>query len=589
MGYIAKDKEINLLHTEAERMYRRLVENLHIGIYMADAKGDLFYVNSAFVEMLGYQNRDEVLGLNLARNLYVDPTDRDTFLKRMERLGFVRDYIVKNKRKDGTTIILSVTSNFIRNDSGGIIGVEGVAEDITSRSLLEAEARMLTNAVSQTADHVMITDSKGAILYVNPAFEKTTGYAMVDVYGRSPRILRSGVHGKEYYDKLWSTLLSGNAFQAQTTNKNKYGKMYIADQTITPIKNEAGEITHFVSVWTDVTDKIRWEERLKNEKRKLEEIIGFDEKVSAIRKLDRLFDFVVKKASEILEANKCLLMLVDHAEGELNIKGAVGFPDDIFKRKIKVGESIAGRVAQSGQPLLVRGIEQEPQYEGGFSYLGNSFVCVPVKVNDHVIAVMTVAGKGEFGDEAFDETDLKILDAMGREVAVALDNLKLYKELHYLSITDPLTHLHNFRYFHRGLDYELKRIKRHPRPLAVMMIDVDNFKSYNDSFGHPEGSQLLMDIGKILKKDLREVDILCRYGGDEFAVVLPETGKDQAEAVAEKIRKAVQEAKFRHPVTVSIGIGMYTPNAGRYELTSKADRALYQAKHEGKNKVCVYG
>jgi PAS domain S-box-containing protein len=117
--------------------------------------------------------------------------------------------------------------------------------------------KTLISAIEQTADNVMITDKAGTIVYVNPAFQKTTGYWKLEVLGRTPAILKSGVHGDEYYKELWSTILSGKVFRAETTNKNKKGEYYIADQTITPLTNESGEITNFVSIWKDITHKVK--------------------------------------------------------------------------------------------------------------------------------------------------------------------------------------------------------------------------------------------------------------------------------------------------------------------------------------------
>lgn len=121
----------------------------------------------------------------------------------------------------------------IPNDNGQAMGMEG-SEDIRGRTPIGEQIKTLTSVVEQTADHVMITDMKGIILYVNPAFEKTTGYTAAEILGRTPKILKSGEHGKDYYAQLWSTILAGKTFYAQTTNKNKKGQLYVADQTISP-------------------------------------------------------------------------------------------------------------------------------------------------------------------------------------------------------------------------------------------------------------------------------------------------------------------------------------------------------------------
>src|SRR3989338_1332221 len=135
--YFPNNKEINLLHPEAQKLFRNLTENVKSGVYMADEKGNLFFVNQAFVNMLGYTQKEELLGKNLADELYADPKEREEFLKNMRKIGFVRDYVVRNVRKDGSIALLSATSNFIRDTQGEVVGVEGVVRDITEHVKLE--------------------------------------------------------------------------------------------------------------------------------------------------------------------------------------------------------------------------------------------------------------------------------------------------------------------------------------------------------------------------------------------------------------------------------------------------------------------
>ena len=121
-----------------------------------------------------------------------------------------------------------------------------------------------------------------------------------------------------------------------------------------------------------------------------------------------------------------------------------------------------------------------------------------------------------------------------------------------------------------------------------MMSDVDNFTSYNDTFGHQEGDTVIKEVGQVLSKNLREIDIACRYGGDEFAVILLETKIFKAEIVAQKFQKALENLDFKRKITLSIGIAAYTGNLDRHELILKADQALYQSKKEGRDRISVY-
>lgn len=454
-----------------------------------------------------------------------------------------------------------------------------------------SDSLVFHNVIEQVADHVMVTDKQGFIEYVNPAFEKTTGYSKEEVLGKNPRILQSGKQSIEYYQALWGTILAGNVFYARTINKKKNGQLYVADQTVSPIFNEAKEIIRFVSIWKDVTEIVRIEERLKFEKEKLEEIVGLDGKLSRIRKSDQLMQFVVEKTRKILGVEKCSVMLFDRETNKLGTKAMEGFAED-SPLWVETAGSIAEQVILEGQALLVTDVEMDGRHKDlklNFN-LGRSFMIAPIPLVQDVIGVICVSGKHfNSKEELFDEVDLKILCAIAKEMAVAIENVSFYKELHYLTVVDHLTHMHNYRHFVNSLDYEFKRLKYFSGNLCVLMIDIDGFKSYNDQLSHLAGDELLKDIGQMIHLILREVDVLCRYGGDEFAVILPGINIDEAVGVAEKIRKLIENAKFKKNVTVSIGVAQYRDNMTRREITFKADKALYQAKDRGKNRVCVFG
>lgn len=467
---IFQSKAISLLFADASRLFRDLIESVQCGIYMADMDGKLFFVNAAFVHILGYDHRNELLGLSLARELYVDPRDREAFLKSMEKTGFVRDYEIRNLRKDGVVVVLSVTSNYIRDEAGKVIGVEGI------------------------------------------------------VY--------------------------------------------------------------------DVTEKKRLEERLLLEKNKLEQILGFDEGIATIHSLDQLVDFIVAKTGEILSARRCSLMLLDEKNSELCIRGAIGLPEELVANtRVKLGAPVAGMVASDGQAVLVPNIEYDQRFKraGLPGYSSRSFISAPIKVNNKVIGVINAADKGEKGQEPFNELDLKILMAIVREGAVAIENAELYRELEFLSNEDSLTTLGNYRSFVRGLDHEINRAKRYAVALTVALLDIDHFKEVNDTFGHVKANEVLRRMSELFKNSLRSIDMVYRYGGDEFVVILPGTDVPETGMVMERLRLKVEQIFAREKVTLSIGIAGFQPELDRLALTFRADRAMYQAKKEGRNRVCVYG
>ncbi len=189
---------------------------------------------------------------------------------------------------------------------------------------------------------------------------------------------------------------------------------------------------------------------------------------------------------------------------------------------------------------------------------------------------------------------IRSLEIFANQAVTAIENARSYNEAHEQSIRDSLTGAYNHRHFQEVLQRELGRAERLGRPLTVLMLDIDDFKSINDRFGHPVGDAILQGIVAEIRNEVRgDMDLLARYGGDEFAVVLPETPAAEALIVAERVRRRIDERLFRMPdshqvlrATVSIGLSTYPEDAAeKRDLVEKADAALYRAKHGGKNAV----
>ena len=219
------------------------------------------------------------------------------------------------------------------------------------------------------------------------------------------------------------------------------------------------------------------------------------------------------------------------------------------------------------------------------------------KIDDFYVFVLRdkKSKTGYLAIEGLSETDKEKVMILGHQFALSLRRVKIYKEIEKIAITDSLTGVHTRRYALERFQEEIRRSQAHKIKMSFLMIDVDYFKKFNDKYGHLTGDRVLRAVGKIIRNNIREIDIAGRYGGEEFCVVLPDTDSEGAKYAAERIRSAayvavVQAYDAKLKVTVSIGVSTYPKDGKTYnDLIDKADIALYQAKKEGRNKVCFFG
>jgi diguanylate cyclase (GGDEF)-like protein len=188
--------------------------------------------------------------------------------------------------------------------------------------------------------------------------------------------------------------------------------------------------------------------------------------------------------------------------------------------------------------------------------------------------------------------DGRLLSVFANHAAMAIANLSFYQEIQQLAIRDGLTGLHNYRYFRQQIGHRVQHARRYESPLSLLMIDLDNFKRYNDTYGHLKGDQILKEVAALLLAYTRSADLVARYGGEEFVILLPESGEDQAHNVAEKIRQVVEAHPFTleagelpQSLTISVGVASSIGEWSADSLIQTADDALYRAKASGKNRV----
>lgn len=313
---------------------------------------------------------------------------------------------------------------------------------------------------------------------------------------------------------------------------------------------------------------------------------------------EALTAFIVERVQVLVQSEAWSLLMMDEAGQNLEFAEALGSKAKPLKQvSLKVGEGIAGKVAQTGRPMLVNDVRKSPlfnpQVDRMTGFKTRSVLCVPLRSRGKTLGVLEMMNK--HGGSGFTEADLETTFMFAEMVGIALENAFTFQKIKMLSLVDDLTQLYNSRYLHQALGVEITRAVRYSYPVSVVFLDLDGFKSVNDRYGHLVGSQTLVVVGKILKDLVRNVDIIARYGGDEFTLILPNTGLEASVLVAERLRKAIERHDYRktpgYDFTLSASFGIAeSPRHGADPdiLIQKADQAMYRVKESTKNAVATF-
>jgi diguanylate cyclase (GGDEF)-like protein len=297
--------------------------------------------------------------------------------------------------------------------------------------------------------------------------------------------------------------------------------------------------------------------------------------------VDRTFSLIGK-------SDVCLLFLVDRQRQELSLFASKK-QDDLASIRAKHGDQFDRYVLRTHRPLLVNDVRRDFRFTAAATMdrpIGSVIAC-PITIGEAVEGVLRLDSARP---QAYTQDDLRFLDIFLDLVNTALANARLFAQTQQLAITDGLTELYRRQPFLEQLAREVARANRSRESLAVLMLDIDHFKRYNDTYGHLEGDRVLAEVAGVLGWQIRGTEIAARYGGEEFAIVLPDTEPAAAPHVAERMRAAVaQVSAFADQVTVSVGVATATEGCLPEQLIAAADRALYAAKEGGRNRVEVAG
>ncbi|MBI5841868.1 MAG: PAS domain S-box protein [Chloroflexi bacterium] len=427
----------------AEEKYRNIFENSLNGIFQSTPDGRFILVNPALARMWGYDSPEDLLAsvTNTARQVYVDPGRRAEHTRLLkEQGGSVIGFEYQAYRKDGTTIWISENVNSVVDANGNLRYYEGVVEDISERKRAEERLHLQSTALEAAANAIVITDREGAILWVNPAFTKLTGYSLEEAAGQNPRIISSGKQDRPFYQRLWETILSGQVWHSEIINRRKDGSLYPEEMTITPLRDERGEIVNFIAIKQDISDRKQAEAALheanhraiREYERLLERLAHLAQAVGTARDLTSVFRGLREFAEASVPCNGLFVSLYDPGKQEriCVYSGGDGEEDDVsmlppmpmndgpHSRAIASGQIVVTDDLQSalaGKPVVTLGADKDPR-------LPQSSLAVPLTVLGRVVGAFEVQS---VQPSAYRQQHITAMRMAANLAAIAAENVQM--------------------------------------------------------------------------------------------------------------------------------------------------------------------
>jgi len=431
----------------------------------------------------------------------------------------------------------------------------GIAVDLDELKRAEASLELRAAALQAAANGIVITDSQGAILWANHAFSELTGYSCDEAVGLNPRVLKSGQHDQAFYAEMWQTITSGQIWRGELINRRKDGSLYAEEMTITPVRSHEGEITNFIAIKQDVSERKRAESALREAEAKYRSM--FEDAAVGI--------YQCAPDGSTLRVNLALARLHGYDSPEAMLAAHPNIDGQLVNKQPGLVEEIMRTNDEVG-PVTV---ELEVYCKSG----AKKWISATSR------AVRNSAGQ------------VQVYEGVVQDIT---DRKRAEEEVQFLAFYDSLTRLPNRSLFLDRAAIALAAARRTRGKIALLFLDLDHFKNINDSLGHKMGDALLCEVAERLRSCLRAEDTVARVGGDEYLVLLNSVSSGEAAlAVADRIRRAIGRRCVIDGQTLNVsctvGISLFPDHATDTEaLIKNADIAMYCAKERGRNLVRMF-
>ncbi|MFH0793900.1 MAG: diguanylate cyclase, partial [bacterium] len=607
---------------QSELRFRSIFEKSGIGIALTDMQGRIIQSNPSLQELLGYSG--EELEQKSCEE-FVHPADQhaDTGVFREIAAGKRESFTQEKRivRKNGELFWGRVTVAPIRGESGSPVFSVRMVEDITlskqTEERLRESKRFLQDTLDALSAHIAILDKTGKIVAVNAAwrnFADASNFAATS-YGIGDNYLEiceraTGEGAKEAHE------VAEGIREVLLNQKEEY---YLEYPCHSPTEKHwfALRVTRFaaegpqrlVVAHEDITDRKLAQEELYETNIKLSQTIKTMEEhtreITLVNEMGELFQsshsveeassIVARFSKQLFEDSSGALFVIHSSRnlveavsewGELPAEERVFAPDECWA--LRRGKFHFYQEGGTGLPC--------PHVKKKFAAYS---LCVPMVAQGEAIGVFHLrrdrsGRQSKQAGTALPEEKQRLAVGLSEQIGMALANLRLSETLRDLSIRDALTGLFNRRYMAETIDREVRRASRSDGMLGVIMLDLDNFKMFNDTFGHDAGDELLRELGTFLRNNIRGEDVPCRYGGEEFLLILPGASLEVSTQRAEKLREGIKHVHAKHAgqslgnITLSLGVAVFPAHGSNpQEVIQAADAALYRAKKEGRDRVVI--